>query len=128
MSIGLNHLIIDGNVTRDPQVRLLANDRSVASFSIANNRRCSASTASSCSRCPRDTWACGAAGTDGVGTWAMQKMGSPRPIGGCWLRFYAPDSHSIAWEVTPTQVDYANISDYLRGKKRIVREAEPSFE
>lgn len=39
MSISLNHLTIAGNLTRDPQIRFLANERCVASFGIANSRR-----------------------------------------------------------------------------------------
>lgn len=39
MSIGLNHTTIAGNLTRDPQVRFLANERCVASFGLANSRR-----------------------------------------------------------------------------------------
>ena len=39
MSIALNHLTIAGNLTRDPQLRFLANERCVANFGLANNRR-----------------------------------------------------------------------------------------
>lgn len=39
MSISLNHLTIAGNLTRDPQIRFLANERCVASFGLANSRR-----------------------------------------------------------------------------------------
>lgn len=39
MSISLNHLTIAGNLTRDPQLRFLANERCVANFGLANNRR-----------------------------------------------------------------------------------------
>jgi len=39
MSISLNHLTIAGNLTRDPQIRFLANERCVASFGMANSRR-----------------------------------------------------------------------------------------
>lgn len=37
--IQLNHLTIAGNLTRDPQVRVLASGNSVANFGIANSRR-----------------------------------------------------------------------------------------
>lgn len=39
MSLSLNHLVIAGNLTRDPQLRFLANERCVASFGLANSRR-----------------------------------------------------------------------------------------
>lgn len=39
MSISLNHTTIAGNLTRDPQLRFLANERCVASFGLANSRR-----------------------------------------------------------------------------------------
>lgn len=38
MSIGLNHLVISGNLTRDVETRDVG-ERSVAHFTIANNRR-----------------------------------------------------------------------------------------
>jgi single-strand DNA-binding protein len=39
MSISLNHTVLAGNLTRDPQLRFLANERCVASFGVANSRR-----------------------------------------------------------------------------------------
>jgi single-strand DNA-binding protein len=39
MSLSINKVMIAGNLTRDPQTRFLANDRAVADFSIACNRR-----------------------------------------------------------------------------------------
>lgn len=39
MSISLNHTTLAGNLTRDPQLRFLANERCVASFGVANSRR-----------------------------------------------------------------------------------------
>lgn len=39
MSINVNHVVLAGNLTSDPQVRFLANERAVANFSLAINRR-----------------------------------------------------------------------------------------
>lgn len=39
MSIPLNHLIIAGNLTRDPVTKFLANEKCVVNFSIANSRK-----------------------------------------------------------------------------------------
>lgn len=39
MAVYINTVMIAGNLTRDPQTRFLANDRTVADFSIAMNRR-----------------------------------------------------------------------------------------
>jgi single-strand DNA-binding protein len=39
MSISLNHLIIAGNLTRDPITKFLANEKCVVNFSIANGRK-----------------------------------------------------------------------------------------
>lgn len=39
MSLNLNKAIIAGNLTRDPQVKFLPNDKAVCDFSIAINRR-----------------------------------------------------------------------------------------
>lgn len=39
MSISLNHIALAGNLTRDPQIRFLANERCVVSFGVANSRR-----------------------------------------------------------------------------------------
>jgi single-strand DNA-binding protein len=39
MSVAINKVIIAGNLTRDPQVKFLANEKAVASFGIAINRR-----------------------------------------------------------------------------------------
>jgi single-strand DNA-binding protein len=39
MSLNLNHVLLAGHLTRDPQIRALANERCVASFSLAINRR-----------------------------------------------------------------------------------------
>jgi single-strand DNA-binding protein len=38
MSVRLNKVFVAGNLTRDPQVRFLANEKAVASFGIACNR------------------------------------------------------------------------------------------
>jgi hypothetical protein len=58
---------------------------------------------------------------DGVSTWAMMKMGDPKPIGGVWLEFYSRTGDIIEWRTYPVDVDYANIQDYLRPKARVVR-------
>lgn len=39
MSLNLNHVIISGNLTRDPEIRQLAEGKMVTHFSIANNRK-----------------------------------------------------------------------------------------
>ena len=39
MSLNLNHVILAGHLTRDPEMRTLAPDRAVANFAIAINRR-----------------------------------------------------------------------------------------
>lgn len=39
MSLNVNHVILAGNLTRDPELRSLAADRAVANFAIAVNRR-----------------------------------------------------------------------------------------
>ena len=39
MSLNLNRVILAGNLTRDPQVRFLANELAVAEFGLAINRR-----------------------------------------------------------------------------------------
>ena len=39
MSLNLNRVLLAGNLTRDPEVRFLANEKAVASFTIASNRR-----------------------------------------------------------------------------------------
>lgn len=39
MAVNLNRVLLAGNLTRDPQVRFFANERAVANFSIATNRR-----------------------------------------------------------------------------------------
>ena len=39
MAVNYNKVIIAGNLTRDPQVRFLTNERAVANFSLAINRR-----------------------------------------------------------------------------------------
>lgn len=39
MSLNLNHVTLAGNLTRDPEVRFLANEQAVASFGLAINRR-----------------------------------------------------------------------------------------
>ncbi len=39
MSLNLNTVMLAGHLTRDPQLRSLANDRTVVSFSLAINRR-----------------------------------------------------------------------------------------
>jgi hypothetical protein len=61
---------------------------------------------------------------DGTATWAMMKMGSPKPIGGYWIRFFLKDAHSkrIQWEVQKAQVDYPNLQSYLR-KTHVQRES-----
>ena len=57
---------------------------------------------------------------DGTATWAMMKMGNPKPIGGYWLRFFYKNNR-IQWEVQKAQVDYPNLQSYLR-KTRVQRE------
>ena len=39
MAVSLNKVLLAGNLTRDPQVKFFANERAVADFSIACNRR-----------------------------------------------------------------------------------------
>ena len=39
MSISLNHSIIAGNLTRDPETKYLANDKVVCKFSLANSHK-----------------------------------------------------------------------------------------
>ena len=39
MALNYNRVIIAGNLTRDPQVRFFSNERAVADFGIASNRR-----------------------------------------------------------------------------------------
>jgi single-strand DNA-binding protein len=39
MSISLNHSIIAGNLTRDPETRYLANDKVVCKFSLAHSKK-----------------------------------------------------------------------------------------
>jgi single-strand DNA-binding protein len=39
MSMNLNKVMLAGNLTRDPQVRFLANERAVADFGLAMNQR-----------------------------------------------------------------------------------------
>lgn len=38
MSLNLNHVVIAGHLTRNPEVKFLANEKAVASFGIACNR------------------------------------------------------------------------------------------
>lgn len=62
--------------------------------------------------------------TDGTATWAMMKMGTPKPIGGWWIRFYCDRFKRIAWEVKKAWVDYPNLSNYLR-KTKVTKEPIP---
>lgn len=39
MSLSFNRVLLAGNLTRDPQVRFFANERAVADFGLAINRR-----------------------------------------------------------------------------------------
>jgi len=39
MSLNLNRVLFAGNFVRDPEVRFFANERAVASFTLASNRR-----------------------------------------------------------------------------------------
>ena len=39
MSLNLNRVLLAGNLTRDPQVRFFANERAVADFGLAINRK-----------------------------------------------------------------------------------------
>ncbi len=39
MTIAINRVLLGGNLTRDPQVRFLANEQAVANFGLAVNRR-----------------------------------------------------------------------------------------
>ena len=39
MSVAINRVLLGGNLTRDPQVRFLANEQAVANFGLAINRR-----------------------------------------------------------------------------------------
>lgn len=39
MAANINRVLLAGNLTRDPQVRFLANERAVADFGLAMNRR-----------------------------------------------------------------------------------------
>jgi hypothetical protein len=58
---------------------------------------------------------------DGTATWAMMKMGNPKPVGGYWLRFFYKNNR-IQWEVQKAQVDYPNLQSYLR-KTHVQRES-----
>lgn len=39
MSLNLNRVLLAGNLTRDPQIRFLANEKAVAEFGLAINRK-----------------------------------------------------------------------------------------
>ena len=39
MALNLNHVVVAGRLTRDPQVKVLATERAVAEFGLAINRR-----------------------------------------------------------------------------------------
>ena len=39
MAVAVNRVLLGGNLTRDPQVRFLANEQAVANFGLAINRR-----------------------------------------------------------------------------------------
>jgi single-strand DNA-binding protein len=39
MALNLNHVVVAGRLTRDPQVKVLASDKAVAEFGLAINRR-----------------------------------------------------------------------------------------
>lgn len=39
MAVAINRVLLAGNLTRDPQVRFLANEQAVANFGLAVNRR-----------------------------------------------------------------------------------------
>ena len=39
MSLNLNNVVIAGNLTRDPEVKFMANERAVCNFGIATNRK-----------------------------------------------------------------------------------------
>jgi single-strand DNA-binding protein len=39
MAVNLNRVLLAGNLTRDPQMRFLANEKAVAEFGLAINRR-----------------------------------------------------------------------------------------
>lgn len=39
MAVAINRVLLGGNLTRDPQVRFLANEQAVANFGLAINRR-----------------------------------------------------------------------------------------
>lgn len=39
MSLNLNHVVLAGNLTRDPETKFLANERAVCNFGIAINRK-----------------------------------------------------------------------------------------
>ncbi len=39
MAVAINRVLLGGNLTRDPQVRFFANERAVADFGLAINRR-----------------------------------------------------------------------------------------
>ena len=39
MAVSLNKVIVAGNLTRDPEMKFLANETALAKFSIATNRR-----------------------------------------------------------------------------------------
>jgi UDP-2,3-diacylglucosamine pyrophosphatase LpxH len=59
--------------------------------------------------------------TDGVGTWFMMKMGSTKPIGGKWLRFWCDNGKDVKYVITNTWVPYSDLTKYLR-KSKIVTE------
>jgi hypothetical protein len=57
---------------------------------------------------------------EGAGTWIMQKSGTPKPVGGTWIRFYCDNGNDLMWEVQETWVDYPRLSDYLRREQNVV--------
>ncbi len=59
---------------------------------------------------------------DGTATWAMMKMGTPKPVGGWWICFYCDRAKHINWEVKKAWVDYPNLPSYRR-KSRVVKDA-----
>jgi UDP-2,3-diacylglucosamine pyrophosphatase LpxH len=55
---------------------------------------------------------------DGKGTWHMQRPGgTPKPLGGCWLRFFADRSGGqlgIQYQLIKADVDYSDLFDETR--------------
>ena len=45
--------------------------------------------------------------TDGDATWHTMREGGPKPIGGCFIRFFSPNGRSVYWEERRPHIDYS---------------------